>query len=375
MKQPNRKRQLWLVVNGIIVAMLAAAMFTLGSLQGPHATGRRKRSPHTFRALRNYFRGLLKCSRLILMRSLVRLGAERCSGRVGSRFKVKMVLGAMGVLLLPVVFLFFFSYALVNRTLNSWFPRPLEIANEQSLALARRTYRAGTRSPEPASPGGLRTDFRAAADITQRTLCTRRRRDRACCGSKITTELSPLAGPPNPGNSSTAGEPEKMGTLPTGAEIWSLSGATYIAGAVPCRSGTLLIASQVPDDYFQRYKDIEAQTAIYAKQKQNLRAYKREILLALSLITLLLLFATTWVALFLSKQVTRAHSGPGRGHARNFAREFRPPHRGAGAGRAGHAGPLVQPHDRAAWRRPPPDQRVHARVCSRPSRSASGGAN
>ncbi len=35
-----------------------------------------------------------------------------------------------------------------------------------------------------------------------------------------------------------------------------------------------------------------------------LRAYKREILLALMLITLLLLFTTTWVALFLSKQVT-----------------------------------------------------------------------
>ena len=49
-----------------------------------------------------------------------------------------MVLGAMGVSLLPVVFLFFFSYALVNRTLNLWFPRPLEIANEQSQILLAR---------------------------------------------------------------------------------------------------------------------------------------------------------------------------------------------------------------------------------------------
>ena len=44
--------------------------------------------------------------------------------------------------------------------------------------------------------------------------------------------------------------------------------------------------------------------AAYAQQKQSLRAYKREILLTLALITLLLLFTTTWVALFLSKQVT-----------------------------------------------------------------------
>ena len=54
----------------------------------------------------------------------------------------------------------------------------------------------------------------------------------------------------------------------------------------------------------QRYLDIQSQTATYERQKQNLRAYKREIVLALLLITLLLLFTTTWVALFLSKQVT-----------------------------------------------------------------------
>ena len=46
-------------------------------------------------------------------------------------FGIKMVLGAMGLSLLPVVFLFFFSYALVNRTLNSWFPRPLEEATQE----------------------------------------------------------------------------------------------------------------------------------------------------------------------------------------------------------------------------------------------------
>ncbi len=38
----------------------------------------------------------------------------------------------MGISLLPIIFLFFVSYALVNRTLNAWFPRPLEMANEQS---------------------------------------------------------------------------------------------------------------------------------------------------------------------------------------------------------------------------------------------------
>ena len=64
------------------------------------------------------------------------------------------------------------------------------------------------------------------------------------------------------------------------------------------------MARLIPSDYLNHYSQIESQTRTYEQQKQQLRAYKREIILALLLITLLLLFTTTWVALFLSKQVT-----------------------------------------------------------------------
>ena len=64
------------------------------------------------------------------------------------------------------------------------------------------------------------------------------------------------------------------------------------------------MARRLPADFFERYADIQTQTETYPRQKQNLRAYKREICWRSLLITLLLLFTTTWVALFLSKQVT-----------------------------------------------------------------------
>jgi two-component system nitrogen regulation sensor histidine kinase NtrY len=130
----TRKQQLWLVVGGVVVALLTAAVFTLGSLNIP-LTPRQGNAVVILFALSTFIAALLLVFTLILSRSLLRLWAERRSGQMGSRFKVKMVLGAMGVSLLPVVFLFFFSYALVNRTLNMWFPRPLEIANEQSQKL------------------------------------------------------------------------------------------------------------------------------------------------------------------------------------------------------------------------------------------------
>ncbi len=117
----------------MVVVLLAAAVLRWAR-SNPSAPGRRSSFLILF-ALSTFIAAALLVFTLILSRSLLRLWAERRSGQLGSRFKGKMVIGAMGISLLPVVFLFFFSYALVNRTLNLWFPRPLEIANEQSQKL------------------------------------------------------------------------------------------------------------------------------------------------------------------------------------------------------------------------------------------------
>jgi len=64
------------------------------------------------------------------------------------------------------------------------------------------------------------------------------------------------------------------------------------------------VARILPNDFLTRYSEIKTQTATYASQKQGLRAYKRDVLLGLLVVTVILGFSTTWVALFLSKQVT-----------------------------------------------------------------------
>ena len=134
MPKAHRKRQVW--IYGVLVVLTAAGAFTLGSLPLHAFVYPVQGTTYAiFFALSLIFASAFLVFGLILARSLVRLAAERRSGQMGSRFKVKMVLGAMGISLLPVVFMFIFSYALVNRTLNAWFPRPLEIANEQSQVL------------------------------------------------------------------------------------------------------------------------------------------------------------------------------------------------------------------------------------------------
>ena len=288
------------------MALLTAAVFTLGSLNIP-LTPRQGNAVAILFALSTFIAALLLVFTLILSRSLLRLWAERRSGQMGSRFKVKMVLGAMGVSLLPVVFLFFFSYALVNRTLNMWFPRPLEIASEQSQKLLYDMGKASvnylssiaTKAAADGTPNqaflGLTwsVDAEWVADSS----------GAISHGMEFLDRAKPGTTPSFADHASIS--PKKVRTLRNGAEVWEAEHHLYIAGSAPLKDGgTLYIARHLPDDYLARYSEIEIETQTYEQQKQQLRTYKRQIILALLLITLLLLFTSTWVALFLSKQVT-----------------------------------------------------------------------
>ena len=286
-----------LAIGGVVAALLAAAVFTIGSLRIP-LHPEQENSLVIFFALFTVIALALLVLTLILLRNVVRLWAERRSGQMGSRFKVKMVLGAMGVSLLPVVFMFFFSYALVNRSLGAWFPRPLEIASEQSQALL----------DEVASRGHARLTQQAQAAcavLAQPNMTLEDALRRGAPSADAIWSADALRG--HDGAAEVFGATERpvfKRNLRSGAEVWANTSATYVSGQAGCGHGTVVVGRTVPNNFLQRIDEIEAQTTTYVQQKQNLRTYKREIILALLLITLLLLFATTWVALFLSKQVT-----------------------------------------------------------------------
>src|SRR5512134_249979 len=52
----------------------------------------------------------------VLLRNLIKLFAERRGGVPGSKFRTRMVMGALMLSLAPVVFLFLFAYGLMNRS-------------------------------------------------------------------------------------------------------------------------------------------------------------------------------------------------------------------------------------------------------------------
>src|SRR5271167_1231273 len=79
-----------------------------------------------FAALSAFIFLLFVALTFVLLRTLLRLYAERKTGVMGSRLRSRMVMGALLLSLAPVIFLFMFSYGLINRSIEKWFSRPVE---------------------------------------------------------------------------------------------------------------------------------------------------------------------------------------------------------------------------------------------------------
>jgi two-component system nitrogen regulation sensor histidine kinase NtrY len=313
MSPMTTRGRLRLVLAGVLVTLLLAAVFTLGSLDVPL-------EPQSWRevialyAVSSFITAALLVFGLIFIRSVVRLRMERSKAQLGARFKTKMVLGAMAVSLLPVVFMFFVSYSLLNRTLGRWFPRPLEIASEQTQQLLNELGRGtlprlhtlgyqaalhANESPETFLQHALNSGLDAAwlynAEgklLKGGVICDDQPENRAA-------ELCTVSGV----------QGSLQNTLPSGVEIWATKNNSYFTARVPVTlehqpNGSLVVGFRTNPDFLKRWTIIREQTQQYERVKQNLRALKRQMLLILFCFTLIVMSAVTWVALFLSKQVT-----------------------------------------------------------------------
>jgi two-component system, NtrC family, nitrogen regulation sensor histidine kinase NtrY len=308
----RRKSQLLLAVGGVAIVLLLAAVFTLGSLTLPFEP-RQWDEVLVLYSLSTFIVAALLVFGLILTRSLLRLWAERRAHQPGSRFKTKMVLGALAVSFLPVVFLFFVSYALLNRTLVLWFPRPLEVATQSSRDLLDEISSADhDRMMEIAQEAAGTVGQNTARDtIHAFDLSFARGADLAwfvsASGQPTSVGLNPnFRFTANPATDVAASPelPTLVRAMPGGAELWRYRRKYFLAGRAKSGADDLLVGRNVPDDFPDRIQEIATETLTYGLQRQQLRTYKSQMLLTLLLFTILLMFSATWFALFLSKQVT-----------------------------------------------------------------------
>jgi nitrogen fixation/metabolism regulation signal transduction histidine kinase len=303
-------RQRWVLgLGGCLLTLLLAAVFTFGSLDVPFEP-RSWRAVMVLYAVSSLITAAFLVFGLILARTTLRLWVERRREQLGARFKTKMVVGAMAISLLPIVFMFIVSYSLINRSLLLWFPKPLEIASEETQKLLNDLGRAQLPRLRGIAERVLEDLARPGGDFLQPALA--RGADAVWI---LNREGNPIRGgiicdnQPENRRGNICQQPEVLGkylrSLPSGVEIWEAGGKNFLAARVPNLergqpAGFVVAGNHTSPGLLTSLAAIQTQTREYYQAKQDLRALKRQMLLILMLFTVLLLSAVMWVALFLA---------------------------------------------------------------------------
>src|SRR5882757_11078909 len=97
---------------------------------------------------------------VLLFRNIVKLLADQRSRVLGSRIRSRMLVGALLLSFAPAVFMFLFSFGLLNRSMERWFSQPASQLRQDSnrIALQLSQYAAANARAEAeslASSAGL----------------------------------------------------------------------------------------------------------------------------------------------------------------------------------------------------------------------------
>lgn len=259
---------------------------------------------------------------LILMRNLLKLYAERRQQQLGSRFKVRMVAAFLGLSLVPVCFLFAFAYGLLNRSIDKWFGAPFDavrksagvvVAQLESEEEQRVLHAAGHVASHPKVIDEMaRRDSAALPPVLaaqakelglQVVLCFDTRGNllaRAGDSQPKASEIVKLIPSITDAKAPTTSTVVHWGEGAAG----SVLAARAIADNQGQRIGTVVGMRRLPGDMADVVQKMQSEIQKYDELSRVRKIIRLNYLAALGLLTLLIVFAATWFALFLSKEVT-----------------------------------------------------------------------
>lgn len=231
----------------------------------------------------------------LLVRMIVKLWVERRHDRAGSRIRTKLFAGALVVSLMPVFFMFLFSVEVLNKTLQKWFNRPVERelidftriagtleqqgrdkANAEAELLAARPETKAVLSGAATDPAWLQEFCRSHAIVAATVVPAH--------GIKPLTSYGQFPGDGDP--------PVAIGRAPV------------VSSGV--EDGFVRLAVPVPVDAAKQQKAIEEYNRAFGQLSSQRKLVRSNSLQLLTLIALFVLFAASWLAQYLARQI----SGP-----------------------------------------------------------------
>ena len=296
---------------------------------------------------------------ILLARNLLKLYADGRSHVMGSRLRTRMLVGAILVSLVPLAFMLVFSYGLMNRAVDRWFTQPVtrmrDDSNRMALELSDYTT-ANARAEAEAIAAQVPTLASNKDALTNRPAVQRLLRDhqitlqggfvvvfrnaRAVAAlnmprqagpeARVKTLLptTPVPSGDDPATASDSAEPivgqpgfldpadpadsavlaaARRGDNP----VFTLAGSDFALGLAPLlhpgtgATGTVVVGLPLPTGMSATMDRLRTETDNYWALMRQRRSVRTTYTILLLMMTSLALFVSSWLALFLSKQITK----------------------------------------------------------------------
>ncbi len=248
---------------------------------------------------------------VVLGRNLLKLYAERRAGVPGSKFRTRLVVVSLLLSFLPVIAMFWFSYGLMNRSIDKWFSQPVEEVRADTAAMSALLFDyAGQNASSESQSIAQSDEFQSAYQSGNFNAVTEELEEHvptleggfvlALKDGNVVASLNPPAHWPDmkerfPAQAALRGEHPHF--------QWGQ--ADYIVAATPMKNGAVFVAMPLPPKFAQTARQIQASQERYIELAAKRKLFRRTYIGFLLFLTVVVLFASTWLALLLSKLVNR----------------------------------------------------------------------
>jgi PAS domain S-box-containing protein len=327
---PIKHKRVAVAVLGAVVLLLLLLLaslnaFNLNAFFYPHSVA----ALFLFTALSVVVFLLFLTLLVLLSRTILKIYADRRSRVLGSRLRSRMLVGALLLSFAPAAFMFFFSFGLMNRSIDRWFSQPVSQLREDSTRIALElshyvtqnaraeaeslarsesvvlNYQAGNtnalldeiRTHRITLQGGFVVVYRDETPVAQYQLPQTLQPVKV--QAWLDTSSAEQSSQPLPIIIRKAAQRTDEPVLIIGDTEYALGMATTSGG------GVIVVGLPMPSGLSSTVADIRNGAAQYWAVYRERRSIRSTYLLLLLLLTALTFFASSWLAWFFSKQITR----------------------------------------------------------------------
>ena len=324
---PRRRTILLLAAGAFVIsaALVAVNAFNTSNVRflTPQTTG----DILAFTALSVVVFLLLLMLLVLLIRNLVKLFVDERSRALGSRLRTRLVVGAALIALAPAGFMFLFSFGLMSHSVDRWFSQPTTELRENStrVILELAHYAASNAQLEAqaiATSGAVDQD--AASADTQ--LHSRRITLEGGFVAIYAADRSGFIGYQMPAETTHRSvmpwlDDGKASAAPLRGPVYSdilsvaqrsddpvlvIDDREFVTGIAETPGGRLAVVGlPLPAELGETAARIRTDATQYWALFRNRNRIRTTYILMLLLITTLVFFSSIWLAVFLSKQITR----------------------------------------------------------------------